>query len=91
MAVDRNHKIMKSFFRYMIAGFLILCFRIRINDNDAIQVVHSLFFTFWYIFIVSIWIGMAGVITMEIYDILKKNSKGILNYNLCYGYVSRLF
>ena len=71
---DESTKVIRSFFRAMGAGFLILCIKVNMVERLSYDLVKSLWFTFMYCATVSIWVGVAGMFSTLIYFYLKKNS-----------------
>lgn len=74
-------KSIANFFKYMGTGFVILCLKSLVIQELSYKVVQTLFFTFMYCFTISIWIGLAGMFSIDFYQYLKKN----LNINLICG------
>lgn len=71
---NESSRIIKAFFLYMGAGFVILCIRVNPIINLSYATVKALFLTFIYCYTIAIWVGLAGMLTTLMYQYLKKNS-----------------
>lgn len=65
-------KSLRTFFRYMLIGFVVSSIRSDISHVPLIAVVKTLFLTFMYNFIVGIWFGLTAMFGMDLYEFLKK-------------------
>lgn len=54
-------------------GFLILSVKVGVKGFPVMETIKTLFFNFWYLFTISIWIGLAGMFCADTYTYLKKN------------------
>ncbi len=70
--MDRKDTIQKFFFLTGV-GFMILCVKVEIKGYTVIETLKTLFFTFWYLFTISMWVGLAGMFCADAYLFLKKN------------------
>lgn len=82
MIEERNHNSIRNFFYFFGIGFLILCIKVKIKGLPPMETIRVLFFTFGYIYIISIWFGLAGMFTIDVYLQLKKNLKSVLIYDV---------
>lgn len=76
---DRNHKSITRFFAAMSFSIIVLSIKIEIKGFTVIETLRSLFFTFWYLFTVSIWVGLVGMMCADMYEEIKKNGNKNLN------------
>lgn len=70
MPLDGTNSI-RNFFKCMGGGFFVLSIKAVSVEQISFDILRTLFFTFMYIFIVSIWIGLAGMFAIDIYLYLK--------------------
>lgn len=82
MIENKSHISVSNFFYFFGIGFLILCIKVKIKELPPMESIRVLFFTFGYIYIISIWFGLAGMFTVDIYLQLKKNLESVLIYDV---------
>lgn len=68
-----EEKGLRTFFRYMILGFLISSVKTNLYNVPLRDIVKTLFLTFMYNFIIGIWVGLAWMFGTDLYLYLKKN------------------
>lgn len=81
MIEDKNHTSIKNLFYFFTIGFIILCIKVKIKGLPPMESIKTLFFTFGYIYIISIWFGLAGMFTVDIYIAIKKKLENVLIYD----------
>ncbi len=71
------NKSLNNYFKAQSVAFVILCCRQDLKGVTPIQIVENLATTFCYIYIVSIWLGLASMFTQDLYLYLKKKLKNV--------------
>lgn len=72
MAQDKGSQTIRVYFRCMGYGFLVLCIKSAVIGGSTLLVVRHLWYTFIYMFIVSIWFGLTGMAIADFYLFLKR-------------------
>lgn len=82
MEENKNHNSFLNYFKCQTIGFIILCIKTDIKGLTRLQIIDSFFTTFAYIYIISIWLGLASMFATDLYILIKKNGKRERN-NIC--------
>lgn len=75
MTEDRNHKSINRFFMAMAFSMVILSIKVEVKRVATQESVITLFSTFWYLFIISLWVGLVGMFTQMIRDAYTNKKK----------------
>lgn len=65
-------KSLRTFFRYMIVGFIISSLKTDLSNVPLFEIAKDLFYTFMYNFIFGIWFGLTAMFGIDLYGFLKK-------------------
>ncbi len=68
-----GNKSIKSFFKYLVIGFLISSVASNFNGLNEVDIIRRNFITFMYNLTVGIGTGIAGLFSVELFHHFKKN------------------
>lgn len=70
---------MKTFFRYLIIGFLISSVRASLIKTNSFDTIKTISYSFLYNFITGIYTGLSAMFIHDFYLYLKKNENEYRN------------
>lgn len=76
---NRNHKSVNRFFFAVSFSVVILSFRVVIKELTVMETLSTLFQTFWYLFTISLWVGLVAMFCADAYEEIKKNGSKNIN------------